>query len=154
VNTSSPNVRNIMLSRLDLALAKGCDGVDPDNIDGFDNDTGFKLTNVTAIDYLTFLASAAHARGLSIGLKNGGAIAKQTVDMMQWEINEQCEVYNECSDFQPFIAAGKPVFHIEYPDSAPTVDPVTKSTICGDNTTVGFSTLIKKMKLDEWALPC
>ena len=43
LDTNSANVRKIMLSRLDLAAAKGCDGVDPDNVDGYDNDNGLGL---------------------------------------------------------------------------------------------------------------
>ncbi len=34
----------IMEARLDIAAAKGCDAVDPDNVDGYTNDTGFNLT--------------------------------------------------------------------------------------------------------------
>lgn len=32
---SSPNVREIMKKRINLAKDKGCDGVDPDNVDGY-----------------------------------------------------------------------------------------------------------------------
>jgi hypothetical protein len=32
------------LARLDLAKNKKCDGVEPDNIDGFQNKTGFSLS--------------------------------------------------------------------------------------------------------------
>lgn len=32
---NSTNVRDIMGKRLELAASKGCDGVDPDNVDGF-----------------------------------------------------------------------------------------------------------------------
>jgi hypothetical protein len=35
LNLKSQNVRNIMTARLMLARAKGCDGVDPDNVDGY-----------------------------------------------------------------------------------------------------------------------
>ena len=35
LNTTSANVRRIMLSRLDIASKKGCDGVDPDNVDAY-----------------------------------------------------------------------------------------------------------------------
>lgn len=35
LNTTSENVRRIMLSRLDLAVTKGYDGVDPDNVDAY-----------------------------------------------------------------------------------------------------------------------
>lgn len=35
LNTNSENVRRIMKDRIDLAKEKGCDGVDPDNVDGY-----------------------------------------------------------------------------------------------------------------------
>jgi hypothetical protein len=35
LDTNSQNVRRIMLHRLDMAVDKNCDGVDPDNIDGY-----------------------------------------------------------------------------------------------------------------------
>lgn len=64
-------------------------GIDPDNVDGFDgHDTGFPLTANTAVEYMTFLASEAHSRNMSIGLKNAGSIVSRTLNMMQWEINE------------------------------------------------------------------
>ncbi len=34
----------IMEARLDLAVQKGCDGVDPDNVNGYTNPTGFPLS--------------------------------------------------------------------------------------------------------------
>ena len=40
----------ILRARIDACRAKGFDGVDPDNLNGFENDTGFPLT---ATDQLT-----------------------------------------------------------------------------------------------------
>ena len=60
----------IMRARLDECKAKGFDGVEPDNIDGYTNDTGFPLTYEDQLKYNVWLANEAHARGLSIGLKN------------------------------------------------------------------------------------
>jgi endo-alpha-1,4-polygalactosaminidase (GH114 family) len=154
LNTNSSNVRNIMSARLALAASKGCDGVDPDNVDGYDNDTGLDLTTSDAVDYLTFLAIGAHSLNMSLGLKNAGEIVNQTIDMMQWEVNEQCVQYDECDTFQPFIAAEKPVFHIEYPSSAPDVSAATKASICDDSSAQGFSTILKDMDLDNWVEAC
>lgn len=154
LNTSSPNVRRIMQTRLDMAVQKGCDGVDPDNVDAYDNTNGLDLTTDTAISFVTFLADAAHARGLSIGLKNAGAIVSDVVDMLQWEVNEQCVQYKECAKFQPFIENEKPVFGIEYPSSAPRVSTATKTNICDNKDAQGFSTLLKDMDLSEWVEAC
>lgn len=151
LNTNSSNVRSIMTSRLDLAVSKGCDGVDPDNVDGYDNDSGFSLTPADAENYMSFLASEAHSRGLAIGLKNAGKIVNATLDMMQWQVNEQCVQYQECDLFRPFLDAGKPVFHIEYPDETPRV---STASICGDGEAQGFSTVLKHMNLDDWVEFC
>lgn len=35
LNISSPNVRDIMKKRIKLAWQKGCDAIDPDNVDGY-----------------------------------------------------------------------------------------------------------------------
>lgn len=154
LNTSSANVRRIMTARLQLAASKGCDGVDPDNVDGYSDDSGFDLTYASAIDYLTFLADGAHGLNMSLGLKNAAEIVNQTIGMMQWSVNEQCLQYQECDVFQPFIAGGKPVFHIEYPSSAPDVSASVKKGICSDPTAQGFSTILKDMDLDDWLDAC
>jgi len=153
LNTSSPNVRNIMSARLQLAAEKGCDGVDPDNVDGYDNDSGLGLTTSGAIDYLTFLAIGAHSLGMSLGLKNAGEIVNQTISMMQWQVNEQCVEYHECDLFQPFIAAGKPVFHIEYPAEEKSF---SQAQLCGtgNSTLDGFSTVLKNLDLDDEITTC
>ena len=110
VNTSNPGVRKLMKERIQEAAAKGCDGVDPDNIEGWDNDTGFDLTKDDGVDYVKFLAKTAHDAGMSFGLKNGGGIVERVIDVSEWAVNEQCVKYNECDLFQPFIKKNKPVF--------------------------------------------
>ena len=47
---------SIIQSRLDLAVQKKCDGVEPDNVDGYDNDTGFDLTYADQLIYNRWLA--------------------------------------------------------------------------------------------------
>jgi hypothetical protein len=57
LNTNSANVRSIMTTRIQMAKDKGCNGVDPDNVDGYNNDNGLSLTQATTVDYLTFLTT-------------------------------------------------------------------------------------------------
>ena len=140
LRTDSENVREIMKRRLDLAEEKGCDAVDPDNVDGYvslipmstspvllydhslintaiqQNENGLSLTEEDAIDYVTFLADEASSRGLAMGLKNAGSIIPDVIDKVQFSVNEQCSQYDECDVFAAFIEEGKPVFHIEYPE--------------------------------------
>ncbi len=64
----------IVAARLDLAVSKGCDGIEPDLDDTYNGyDTGFPLTMQDQLTFNRAVADAAHARGLSIGLKNGAS---------------------------------------------------------------------------------
>ena len=154
LRVNSTTVRSIMLDRLDLAITKGCDGVDPDNVDGYDNDNGLGLTEADAISYVNFLADAAHGRNLSLGLKNAGAIVPSVISKVEWSVNEQCAEHKECDLFQPFIAAGKPVFHIEYPKQGPQAAVSVKTSLCSSPSSEGFSTILKNMNLDDWYEQC
>ncbi|SHE72044.1 hypothetical protein SAMN02745157_0786 [Kaistia soli DSM 19436] len=111
----SANVRRFMIERrLDLAAAKACDGVDPDNVDGFANNSGFPLTSEDQASYNRFLAAEAHRRNLKIGLKNDLEQVAALVDAFDFAVNEQCHAFRECDRLRPFAAAGKPIFNVEY----------------------------------------
>lgn len=149
LDTRAKAVRDIMKTRLDLAKSKKCDGVEPDNVDGFDNDNGFNLTEADQLDYNKFIAAEAHARGLSVGLKNDIAQLADLVADFDWALNEECYTYNECDEYTgTFIAAKKAVFHAEY------VDASELSAVCGVTKPIGLSTLIKKIELDAYQVPC
>lgn len=107
-------LEEIMTARLDLAAEKGCDGVEPDNVDTYTARTGFPLTYADQIAYNVMLATAAHERGLSVGLKNDLEQIPDLLDHFNWALNEQCFEYDECELLLPFIEAGKAVFGVEY----------------------------------------
>ncbi|KAH8723256.1 glycoside hydrolase superfamily [Phaeosphaeriaceae sp. PMI808] len=167
LKTSSENVRRIMKKRIELAREKGCDGIDPDNVDGFQNKNGVGLTANDSINYIQYLSSVCRPLNLTLGLKNAGSIISAVLPLVDFSVNEQCAQYSECSKFQPFIAAGKPVFHIEYPagsrDLQQNVEATgfsadTKAKFCGTGeqakSSDGFSTVLKKMNLDGWSEYC
>jgi len=139
VDIRSNVIRNIMAARLDLAVSKGCDGVEPDNVDGYTAKSGFPLTSADQISFNTFLASQAHARGLSIGLKNDLDQSVALQPYFDWALNEQCNEYGECSMLNNFISAGKAVFNAEYSGSA--------ASVCPKMATSKFSALIKGLDL-------
>ncbi len=130
----------IMQARLDMAVAKGCDGVEPDNLDGYQNRSGFRLKPRHQLAYNRALASWAHQRGLSIGLKNDLAQVRQLLSHFDWALNEQCFAYDECDLLVPFIQARKAVFSVEY-----TGDP---AEFCPRAKAAGFSTLLLPLALD------
>lgn len=104
----------LMQARLDLAVEKNCDGVDPDNVNAYTNETGFPLTYDDQLAYNIWLAEQAHERNLSIGLKNDLEQIPDLVEHYDWALNEQCFAYDECDLLFPFIEADKAVFGVEY----------------------------------------
>jgi hypothetical protein len=139
----------VMRARLDHAASRGCDAVEPDNVDGYQNDPGFPLTAATQLDFNRFLAAEAHARGLSIGLKNDLDQLEDLVGDFDWALNEECFAYQECARYETtFLAAGKAVFHAEYA-------PVSQlGAVCATTKPLGLSTLLKKLDLQAWQKPC
>jgi hypothetical protein len=136
----------IMERRLDLCRAKGFDGVEPDNVDGYSNATGFPLTAADQLAYNRFLVAAAHARGLSIGLKNDLEQAAELQPEYDWALNEECFQNGECDLLRPFVAAGKAVFNVEY-----SLDP---SAFCPQAQALGFMSMRKSLALDASRTPC
>src|SRR5262249_7524684 len=86
----------IMDARMDHCKAKGFDAVEPDNVDGYANTSGFPLTYQDQLRYNQYLATSAHARGLSVGLKNDLGQVQDLLPYFDWALNEQCFEYNEC----------------------------------------------------------
>jgi len=117
LNTNSPIVRTIMETRFDRALASGCDAIEPDNIGGYEEDTGFNLTAADSANYNTFLALQAHNRGMGIALKNDGDQAQQMQPFFDFVIAEQCVQYGGCHQCDSFLNNNKAVFDAEYAES-------------------------------------
>ncbi|HEX3695702.1 MAG TPA: endo alpha-1,4 polygalactosaminidase [Polyangia bacterium] len=138
---------SIMDARMDLCRAKGFDGIELDNVDGYSNDTGFPLTAADQLRYNLLLANHAHARGLSVGLKNDLDQIPSLVGVFDWALNEECFAENECDRLLPFIAAGKAVFNVEYVLPAAAV-------ICPRAKRLRFSTLIKDRNLGAKRQAC
>ncbi len=137
----------IMKKRLDLAVQKGCDGVEPDNIDGYTNNTGFNLSATDQLAYNRFLSEQAHKRGLSIALKNDLSQIDELVSYFDFAVNEQCNQYNECDKLKPFIDNNKPVLNVEYNNKYLDDDNMTK--LCNSAVTSDFSTLILPIDLND-----
>ncbi len=135
-----------MADRIKLAKEKGCDGVDPDNVDGYENDTGFDLTYKDQLVYNRFLAKTAHNLGLLIGLKNDLHQIKDLVNTFDFSVNEECHQLGECDLLMPFVKQGKPVFNIEY-DKIYLKDENFKQ-LCEDSKRRDFRTLVLSKELD------
>ncbi|MFK5894238.1 MAG: endo alpha-1,4 polygalactosaminidase [Pseudomonadota bacterium] len=144
----SNNVANIMKSRLNLAVEKGCDGVEPDNMDAYINRSGFNLTANDQLAFNKFIANESHKRGLSVGLKNDLDQIVELVNFFDFSVNEQCHEFNECDTLKPFIQANKPVLNAEYLDKYVN-DSNERRTLCKTTNELQFSTLILPLDLDD-----
>ena len=104
----------IMRARIEKCRDKGFDAVEPDNVDGYANETGFPLSAADQLRYNRRIALLAHTAGLAVGLKNDLDQIPALRNDFDFAVVEQCFQYDECDKVRPFIAAGKPVFEVEY----------------------------------------
>jgi hypothetical protein len=139
----------IMSARFDQCKANGFDAIEPDNIDGYTNDTGFDLSYQDQLTYNMWLAGEAHLRGLSIGLKNDSEQVQDLLPHYDWALTEDCFFEEWCDDMTPFIAAGKAVFAAEYTDTGITLDD-----FCPQAKLLRFSAILKHHDLDAWRQAC
>lgn len=144
----SPIVHQIVLARLDMAKAKGCDGVEPDNMDAYNNPSGFDLNGDDQLAFNRLVANEAHARGLSVALKNDLEQIPELVEYYDFSVNEQCHEFDECDALMPFIEVGKPVYNAEYADIYVN-DVNQRNTMCEDANSRGFDTLVLPLDLDD-----
>lgn len=139
----------IMRARFDQCRDKGFDGIDPDNLDGYLQDTGFPISAADQLRYNLWLATEAHARGLGIGLKNDPDQARGLLPYFDWALTESCFAQDWCAQLLPFIEARKPVFAVEYTDTGMTLD-----RFCGQAAAMGFSAILKNRNLDAFRAAC
>jgi hypothetical protein len=139
-------LKPIMSARLDLCAVKGFDGVEFDNVDGFDNKTGFRLSASDQLAYNTWLANQAHKRGLSAALKNDLSQVNILLPYFDYAVNEQCFQYQECARLVPFVVAGKAVFQVEY--------KLGTRKFCSKANALNFNSLKKNLSLDAYRVAC
>jgi hypothetical protein len=139
-------LRSILEARMDTAVQQGCDGIEPDNVDGYLNNTGFPLTAGDQLTFNKWIAQQAHLRKLSVGLKNDLDQIGELEPFFDWALNETCFHYNECAPLLQFVSAGKAVFGVEY-----NGDP---GSFCPAANASNFDWLKKNPELDAWRYSC
>ena len=144
----SQTVVDVMSARLDLAVERGCDGVEPDNVDGYTNDPGFPLSPSDQLAFNKWLANEAHARDLAVALKNDLDQVGDLVGFFDLALNEQCHVYDECDALRPFLSRGKPVLNAEYAISASQAASQA-SSLCPGANAAGLRSVIFPRDLDD-----
>jgi hypothetical protein len=120
-------LQSIMSARMNNAKAMGFDAIEPDNMDGTTNSTGFSISSSDQLAYVTWIANYAHSIGLAVFQKNWSEALGESynytstmVSLFDGGINEQGNQYGEMSYWTAYIAAGKPVLNAEYSSSVAT----------------------------------
>jgi hypothetical protein len=104
----------IMRARFAMCARKGFDAVEPDNMDGYENKTGFPITAGQQLAYDEWVARTVHALGMAVFEKNDPEQAARLEPHFDGVLDEQCNQYAECARFAPYLRAGKPVLNAEY----------------------------------------
>ncbi len=139
----------IMRARLDLAVQKGCDGVEPDNVDGYLTTTGFDLHPDDQLAYNKFMANEARKRGLSVGLKNDLEQIAVLEPYFDFGLTEQCHEYDECDKTESFILNSKPVFDVEYKKEYISNSDGVRDLLCSDAKKLHLKMLVLPVELDD-----
>ena len=140
----------IMARRLDLCKSKGFDGVDPDNLDGFENKTGFPITYAEQLTYDTWVAKAAHARGLTADQKGDNDQVKDLVNVYDFAVVEQCYAQGWCKQFTVYTQQNRLVVDVEYGLSQKRFE--TKA--CPNTEGFNETAILKKLQLTAWLVTC
>jgi hypothetical protein len=104
----------ILERRFRLCARKGFDAVEPDNVAGWENRTGFHLTAADQLRFNRWVAARVHALGMAVALKNDPKQVPRLAGQFDFAIVEQCFQYRECGRYSPFVGRGKAVFEAEY----------------------------------------
>jgi hypothetical protein len=100
-----------MTARLQMCQQKGFDAVEPDNMDGYANNTGFLLQASDQLAYNEWIAGEAHSLGMAVLEKNDSDQAAALEPYFDGVLDEQCNQYSQCSAYKPYVSAGKPVLN-------------------------------------------
>jgi len=139
-------LKPILTARFDTCRKKGFDAVEPDNVDGYANHTGFPLTYADQLTFNRRIAGLAHGLSLGVGLKNDLDQVADLAPAFDFAVNEECAAYGECGVLTTFVKAGKPVFNAEY--------GVATTTFCANSERIGLSSIRKRLSLNAWRQTC
>eukprot|EP00903_Cladosiphon_okamuranus_P008300 g7986.t1 len=150
VNINDESIKTVMMERLDLAVEKGCDGVDPDQMEAYSYGeavTGWDITPEDQLAYNMWIAEQAHARNLSVGLKNDKDQVEVLEPYFDWALSTDCYTYSDCGVYTPFMAARKAVLDAEF--------SVVDLGLCNDTLmTSVIDFIVKDGDLDELRCSC
>jgi hypothetical protein len=140
----------IMTQRFKLCKSKGFDAMDPDNLDGYQNDTGFPLTYAEQLAYDTWVAREAHALGLTVAQKGDNGQVADLSKVYDFAVVEQCFVQGWCGSFTRYTNRNALVVDVEYGLPQPRF---LKKT-CPSDARYRETAILKHLSLNAWIVTC
>jgi hypothetical protein len=152
---TAANIATALGQRIAGCHAEGMDGVEPDDLDGYTNDSasgamggGWRLTQAEAAGFEQWLAYTAHGDSMAIFQKNDGANTAADYRTFDGMIIEECNAYDDpCGadgdNVQDYVNAGKPVLNAEY-----TQDGETTAQFCSADNALGINGSLFSVDLD------
>jgi hypothetical protein len=140
----------IMAARFAMCASKGFDAVDPDNLDGYTNDTGFPLTGREQLVYDRWVAAAVHRLGLAVAQKNDPRQIAQLSNDFDFAVVEQCFVQGWCKQFAPYASRDRLVVDVEYGISQARF----RSKACPSDAALHETAILKRLALGAWIVTC
>jgi hypothetical protein len=149
IDVRNATVRTIMQDRMAKAARVECDGVYASGLAAFEMQTGLAFDRADQLAYDRFLATAAHALGLSIGLPDGDPLLSQELLAdFDWKVVFSC-LATDCPSATPFVGARKAALLIEYGDDSRVAE------VCPKAKGLSLSAIIKKNgNLDAFRVGC
>ncbi len=140
----------IMSARFKMCKRKGFDAVDSDNIDGYENRTGFKLTAAQQLTYDRWVAKRIHSFGLSAAQKGDNDQVADLRSSFDWAVLEECYKQGWCKQFTSYTDDDRLVVDIEY--GLKKSEFLTKT--CPQTKGYKETALLKHLNLDAWVVTC
>ena len=133
--------------RFDICARKGFDAVEPDNVAGWENKTGFPIGAAAQLRFNRWVARQVHARGMAIALKNDPRQVKPAARRLRLRDRRAVLPVRRMRPLRALRESGKAVFEAEY-----ELEP---SDYCAAAAALDFSAIRKSYDLfaQPWR-PC
>ncbi len=139
----------LMKARFEKCADMGFVSIEADNMDVYENDSGFAISAGDTLRYLKHIAAIAHGLKMKIGQKNVPELTTHLVQSLDFAIAESCYQDKWCDQLTPYIRAGKPVYDAEYDDRS-----IDFRSACRKMTGSGISMILKDRNLTEKYQSC
>lgn len=139
----------ILDARMQQCANQGYQGVELTNLDVYQQDSGFPVTQADQISFNLHLARLAHQHHLLVGMRDSPQLVGILVDDFDFAVAQGCYSGNGCDAYTQFASQNKPVVLVEFADSE-----VNPEELCQYAQSNKFSAVIKHRNFDQFSQFC